>query len=455
MTRRPLQRPSRRLFLGGAGVAVSLPAFESLRIGGRPAFAQGAGGRKQRILTIFLADGALMDEWTPKQTGANFELPPHLTPLAKVKSKIMVVSGLSNLPGKPDNGTGDHACGTAAAFTCAVPQRGDGPKIKNGVSVDQAAAETLRQNTRISSLQLGLEDGATSGDCEFGFSCVYENCISWANEKQALPKTVSPGQAFDQVFAGFDPTASAKVKADRLARKASVLDYVRGEATSLSAKLGATDRAKLDQMLSAVRDLEKQIQSDSTMGANPAPAACASPGMRPVGGVGIDLPTRAMMMNGLITTAFQCDVTRVVSHMLGHAYPSRPYSFLGVNAKHHDVSHYFDDAAKDEYRRIVAWNMGVVADLLNRLDAIPDGDGATVLDNTMVILTSDCGESRTHDHTHLPMLLAGGAGVFKMGRHVAAPGKTVSSLFISVLNALGVPATTFGADGKAPLSGLT
>jgi hypothetical protein len=438
----------RRVILGGAGVAVALPALESLVP--RAARAQTTAARRQRLFTVFLPNGALMEEWIPTSQGADFALPPLMEPLAPFRKKLLVLSGLTNLPGKPDNGTGDHACGTAAAFTASPPQRGDGALIRNGVSVDQAAAARLRQDTRLASLQLGLEDGATSGDCEFGFSCVYENAISWASERQALPKTTSPAAVFDQMFDGFDPAASEQARAARRARKTSVLDYVRGEAAALSARLGRSDRLKLDQVLSGVRDLEKQIQRDA---AGPT-AGCAPPARPPEEAA--DPTALSRLMNALIATAFRCDITRVVSYMLGHAFPSRAYSFIGVNQKHHDASHYFDDAAKQDYRKIILWHMGVVADLLGRLEAIPDGPGGSVLDSTLMVLTSDCGESRGHDHTDLPVLLAGGAGALKMGRHLAHGGQqTVGNLYVSVLQALGVAATSFGADGKNPLPGLT
>jgi hypothetical protein len=443
----PSRRLARRSFLGGLGVAVALPSFDSLRPD--RAFAQAPAARRKRILTIFLPDGVLMDEWVPQQIGAGFELPPNLAPLAGLERKLLLLSGLSNLPGKPDDGTGDHACGTAAAFTASAPRRGDGALIRNGVSIDQAAAAVLRQNTRIASLQLGLEDGATSGDCEFGFSCVYENCISWASDTQALPKTTSPEQVFDQLFAGFDPEATLQARAERRARKTSVLDYVRGESMALSSKLGKSDRAKLDQVLTGLRDLEKKIQLDA---AGPTSACERVPRPPAI----VDVPTRARLMNALIEIAFRCDITRVVSHMLGHAFPSRGYSFIGVNAKHHDASHYADEEGKAGYRKIILWHMGMVAELLGKLDAIPDGPGTTVLDNTMVLLTSDCGEARWHDHNDLPMLVAGGAGAFQMGRHLAyQPPHTVGSLYVSVLRALGVSASSFGASGKAPLPALT
>ncbi len=441
----------RRLILGGAGVALALPALESLSR--RSARAQTAPARKQRMITVFLPNGALMEEWIPASQG-DLQLAPLMMPLAAFRKKLLVLSGLTNLPGKPDNGTGDHACGTAAAFTSSVPQRGDGALIRNGVSVDQAAAARLRQDTRLASLQLGLEDGATSGDCEFGFSCVYENAISWASDRQALPKTTSPATVFDQMFDGVDPAASEQARAARRARKTSVLDYVRTEATALSARLGRSDRQKLDQLLTGVRDLEKQIQRDA---AGPA-AACQQPGRPPEEAP--DPTALSRLMNGLISIAFQCDITRVVSYMLGHAFPSRAYSFIGVNQKHHDASHYFDDAAKQDYRKIILWHMGVLADLLGRLEAMSDGNaggtGGTVLDSTLLVLTSDCGESRGHDHTNLPVLLGGGAGALKMGRHLAYGGQqTVGNLYLALLQTLGVAATSFGADGKSPLPGLT
>jgi hypothetical protein len=440
---------ARRAFFGGLGATIALPFFESL-LDRKSALAQAPPGpaRKQRFLTIFLPDGVLMEEWVPAQTGPTFTLPPLLAPLAKFQNKLLVLSQLANIAGKPDNGTGDHACGTGACFTAMPPFRGDGAAIKNGISVDQAAANLLKQSTRIGSLQLGLEDGATSGDCEFGFSCLYENAISWASDRQGLPKTTSPTTVFNQIFAGQD--ANAQVRAEQLARKKSILDYLKQEAALLNGKLGTSDRAKLDQFLTSIRDLETQIVNSGT----PMSACTTIP--KPPADSTLDLPTRSRLMNDLIAAAFQCDATRVVSHMLGHAFPSRAYSFMGVNAKHHDLSHYADDSGKNDYRKVILWNMNQVADLLGKLDAIADGPGQTILDNTMVLLTSDCGESRNHDHTHIPVLVAGGAGVFKMGRHLAYPKNTpIANLFVSMLNAVGVQSTTFGSDGKAPLANLT
>jgi hypothetical protein len=431
---------SRRRFLGGAAVAISLPPFESLL---EKAYAQ-AGTRRQRLLTIFVPNGSVMADWVPAATGTGFTLSAMMTPFAKVKSKLLVLSNVANLPGEP-GGNGDHAGGTGAAFTAVTPARADGAGIRCGISLDQVAANVLKAHTRTPSLQLGVQDGRNNGACEFQFSCVYENTISWADERHPLTQSTNPAAVFETLFAGLDPAVSAEARAMRQARRKSILDFVRTETAALIPRLGASDRPKLDELVTGIRDLERRIEVSP-----PVAGACGPPARPPQ--MVTDIPTRSRLMNELIATAFKCDATRVISHMIAPSFPGRSYAFMGVATDHHGCSHFSKPDDLDKYRKIQLWHLAQVADLLERLDAIPEESG-TVLDNTFVIQTSDCGESRNHDHRHLPVLVAGGGGVFKMGRHLALPPRTpIANLFLSVLNGLGIPATTFGQDGTAPLT---
>jgi hypothetical protein len=431
---------SRRRFLGGAAVAIALPPFESLL--GKTAQAQ--PDLRRRLVTVFLPVGMLMEEWTPSTTGP-LQLSGLAAGLEKMKSKILILSHLANLSGK--NRPGDHAAGTGAVFNCVRAAKGDGDAIRAGISVDQAAAKQLRAFTPIPSLQLGVIKGRKTGLCEAGYSCVMENTISWADDRTPLPPAQNAVAVFDQLFAGYDPGETAAARAARLAGKRSLLDYVNEESRLLAAKLGRSDRAKLDQLLTGIADIERRLDT--------APAAaCGSLG-RPGEAASADYKANAEIMNALTVTAFQCDLTRVVSNQIAPSYPAISYNHIGVSGGHHSLSHFHSDSDKVNYRKCVQWHVSVLADLLARLDAVPEGSG-TLLDHTFVVTSSDVGNPQRHDHAHLPVMVGGGGGVFKMGRHVSYPAETpLANLFISVLNGLGVQATSFGADGTRPLPDLT
>jgi hypothetical protein len=316
--------------------------------------------------------------------------------------------------------------------------------VRAGVSFDQVAAKVLGRLTPVPSLQLGVIPGRRTGVCEAGYSCVMESTISWADDRTPLPPVQNAAAVFDRMFQGFDPGASDAVRAARRARRKGLLDYVREETRLLILRLGRADAVKLDQLLSGIADLDRQLQSNSPIcGAQVRPAE------------GLDPNANARVMSQLVATAFQCDLTRVISNQIAPSYPAIPYGHMGVSGGHHSISHFPGPNDHDLYRRIQLWHMGIVADLLQRLDAVPEG-GGTLLDHTFVVQTSDVGSPNGHDHSHLPVLVGGGGGVFKMGRHLEFPAETpIANLFISVLGGLGVPATTFGADGTGPLPNLT
>lgn len=433
-------RTSRRAFLGGAGALVALPFLESI-FGGRAA--QADNTPPKRILTFYVPCGIRMDAWTPSKQGAGFDLPPILAPLAKVQSKLLVLSGLANAPAIPD-AVGDHAAGTGSFLTARHVVKTEGPNIKNGISMDQVAAAELGKTSRIASLQLGIDGGSSVGDCDSGYSCAYARNISWASETQPLPKTVNPQVVWDLLFGGFDPLATAEEKARRELYKKSLLDHVSADAKTLRGRLGKTDAQKLDEYLTGVSELEKRIDG---MGSG---FTCAVP-ERPADS--LDYPGQVAVMNDLMALAFQCDITRVISFMLGNAGSGRSYEFIGVKGGHHELSHHQglpENLAA--LQAIDTWEIQQLASLLEKLDAMPEGNG-TVLDSCAVFFSSEIEDGNTHSHHNLPVLLAGGlGGAFKPGRHlVYTQDEPIADLFIAMLQGAGVPAATFGDNGTGPL----
>jgi hypothetical protein len=398
----------------------------------------------RRILAFYVPNGIHMANFTPAEEGAQFTLPSILEPIAPIRQKVLVISGLDNLPARPD-GPGDHAAGTSGFLTCRHVVKTEGANIKNGISMDQVAAAQMGSFTRIPSMQLGIDGGSSAGDCDSGYSCAYARNISWASETQPLPKTVNPQVVWDILFGGFDPKATAEEQARQKFYRTSVLDYVLGEANSLSGKLGTTDRRKLDEYLTGVNELEKKIQKTGT-----GPVCTAID--RPPGD--LPYPEHVKLMLDLIALAVQCDATRVATFMLGNAGSGRSYPFLLVNEGHHEISHHQNLQANfDKLSIINRWEIEQFAYLLTKLDAIDEGNGTTALDTSAVFFSSEIQDGNSHAHTKLPVLVGGSlGGTFTSGRHVVVPEKTpMANLFITMLKGIGAPVETFGDDGTGPL----
>jgi hypothetical protein len=387
-----------------------------------------------------------MPAWTPQIVGPNFDLPPILTPLAAVQQKILVLSGLANAPAQPD-GPGDHASGTGAFLTARHPFKTEGADIQNGISLDQQAAKTLGPLTRIPSMQLGIDGGDSAGDCDSGYSCAYARNISWASETQPLPKVVNPSVVYDQLFGGFDPEATAAELAKRKKYRTSVLDYVTGEANSLSAKLGKSDKAKLDEYLTGVYELGLKIEK---LGTGPVCTSIPEPPSS------LPFAEHVTMMSDLMVLAMQCDATRVITFRMSTAGSGRSYDFIGVAGAHHEISHHQDIQENfDKLTIIDTWEVQQLAYLLGKMDAIDEG-GVTMLDNSIVFFSSEIEDGNSHSHYNMPIVVAGkGGGALASGRHVAFTGdRPVADLFVSMLNALDIPDTSFGADSTGPLTEL-
>ncbi len=434
-------RIQRRAFLGGAGTLMALPFLESLFGKG----AKAADDYPRRLLAWYVPCGINMAGWTPSQEGSNYTLPPILASLANVKSKLLVLSGLANYPAIPDE-IGDHASGTGSFLTCRHVFKTEGPDIQNGISMDQVAAGTLGTDTQFASLQLGTDGGGSVGDCDSGYSCAYARNISWASETQPLPKTVNPQVVFDLMFQGLDPAASEEEKARRKLYKKSVLDYVLADAKTLQGKLGTSDKKKVDEYMAGVSDLEKRIALGQDGSCEPIPRPDPA----------LDYPSLVNVMNDLMVLALQCDMTRVVSFMMGNAGSNQTYEFIGVAGAHHELSHHQGAQANlDALQAIDTWEVAQFASLLEKMDAVVEGDG-TLLDHSLVFFSSEIEDGNSHAHTNLPVLLAGNAGnAWTSGRHIVLPGSPpLANLYTSMLQALGVDNTSFGDEGTGPLAGL-
>jgi hypothetical protein len=436
------RRLNRRAFLGGAGAVLALPWLESAL----PRSVRAQAAAPLRFLGYYIPCGIRMQDWTPSAQGAGYDLPPILEPLMAMQSKVSVLTGLANRPARPD-GPGDHASGTGAFLTCAHPFKTEGADIKNGISLDQRLADMLGGETSLRSLQIGIDGGSSAGDCDSGYSCAYARNVSWSGPSTPLPKLTDPAIVFDRLFAGFDAQATAEDVERRMRQNGSVLDTMLADATALSRRLGMRDQQKLDEYMTGVRELEMRMQGT---GSGPA----CDPGARPSSDQ--TYVDHVKLMHDLTVLAFQCDVTRFATFMLGNAGSNRSYDFLGVSGGHHELSHHQGDAAKNAaLTTIDIWEVEQFAYLLSRMDAIDEG-GQSMLDHSVVFFSSEIEDGDSHSHFNMPILLAGSAnGAFTPGRHVTFAGEQpVANLFVSILQAFGLPDTTFGDDGTGTLSGL-
>lgn len=441
---------SRRLLLGGGATLFGLPFLESLLP--RAARAQSTPA-PVRLVYVFLPNGLDMATFRPTTVGADYALPPMFAGLDALKPDFSIVTGLENFNARPDM-AGDHASGVSGFITCAHANKSE-TDIKLGISADQVAAQKIGMATRLPSLQLGIDGGGGTGNCDSGYSCAYARNISWSDAVTPLPKIVDPYLAFNQLFEGYDPNASAAEAAKRLAYEKSVIDFVIADVNGLSPKLGATDKIKLDQYLTGVRELEKRV-------AGTGPGAGCSPGTPPVKGAKLDFPTHLKTMFDLIALSFACDATRIVTLMLGNAVSGRTYPFLDITGGHHDISHHMNDAANiAKLAKIGAWEMQQLGYFFDKLKATPDLDGQNVLHNSAIFCSSDISDGNRHNHDDMPIVLAGhGGGKLHPGQHISFtpkaktdPKQKVSNLLVTMLDAAGVTGAQLG-DSTGMLAGL-
>jgi hypothetical protein len=491
---------SRRALLRGAGACLALPALEAML----PRRAQAAAPKPLRFIVWTLPDGVRMDAWTPKETGAAYTITPILKPLEAHRARFNLISGLANTPASVVSGdvfAGSHARATGAMLTQMPLTFTSGTNIKNGISVDQLIANQLKQSVpglRLPSLELGAVYAGATGNCEDGFSCAYLTNLAWSGPTTFLPKETNPKAVFDRLTKGglpmagstpspVQPGAAAPAPDKASVYQKSILDLVVADTNELKLHLGKSDRDKLSDYLDSVNELERRIQAVmpgvAAMGMN-APAAaggsCQSIPM-PIDGTYLGseraknvykYPDLLKVMNDLMAFAVSCDLTRVITFMSEIPLNTQTnFAFLGVDSSnyHDEISHHGGNATKlAGMQKVNTFYAEQFAYFLTKLAGQTDVDGSSLLDNCIIMFTSEFGDGDNHYHYDLPVLLAGGAGgLFKTGRHIAYPSVAdrgagavetarrgdmpLANLYISIMQAFGMNVSTFGSiDGTTP-----
>ncbi|MBI2185954.1 MAG: DUF1552 domain-containing protein [Acidobacteria bacterium] len=426
----------RRTFLRGAGTALALPLLDAMW----PALgsAQSSPRAATRLAFFAVPNGIIMDRWTPPTVGRGFPLTPILEPLAAFKDRMVVVSGLANNEARKLEFeiAGDHPRACSAYLTATHPKMTSGADIHCGVSVDQVAAGELGKQTQLPSLEIGLETPMV-GACESAYSCVYYNTIAWRSPTIPLPMENRPRAVFERLVG--DSTDPAE-RAARIRENRSILDLVAEDLTRLMRSVGAADRLKLDQYSEAVRSVERQIQVADERSQTELPDMD-----KPIG-----IPERfseyAKLMLDLQLLAFQADVTRVATFMVGHEMGGRAYPELGFGDQHHALTHHQGDTAKiEKVLRINLFHAEIYRHFLERMQSTPDGD-ATLLDHALLVYGSPLSDGNMHLYKDLPvMLIAGRTTGIEGDRHVRCPENTpMANLYLTLLDRVGVRLDRFG-----------
>jgi hypothetical protein len=431
----------RRAILRGLGATVALPLLDSM-VPALTALTNTAARPTRRLGFIYVPMGAVMNSWTPKQEGAAFDLSPILTPLAPYRDRLVVLTNLDNEPavarlGEP---AGGHGRIGGAFLTGVHAKPTEGADFEAGVSVDQLAARQLGEHTQLASLEVGLEASGLGGACDVGYSCAYVNTLCWRSSTTPLPMENNPRAVFERLFGDSDSTDTALRQA-RIAQDRSVLDSVSETVGDLQRSLGKRDRAKLSEYLEAIRDVERRIQRAEAQSARELPVF-----ERPAGSISASFEEYAKLMMDLLVLAYQSDLTRVVTFMIGKELSSRTYPELGVPDQHHPLSHHQNNPEKlEKLQRINTFHVSLLAYYLDKLKSTPDGDGS-LLDHVMLVYGSGMSNSNLHVPHKLPVLvLGGGSGQLKSGQHVRFPdGTPLTNLYLTLLNKVGVPAERVG-----------
>jgi len=431
----------RRTILRGMGATLALPFLEAMM----PALSAGPAPVK-RLGFVYVPNGAAPGYWKPKGTGTTFELSPSLAPLAPFRDQLIIPTGLCQLnAGGTDNG--DHTRGLAVWLSGAPIKLTQGPDVRNGTTVDQLAAQELGKDTPLPSLELTIGPNFVASTCDTGYSCAYNNTLSWRNPTTPLPTEANPRVVFERLF-GDGATAAAR--AARLKTDASVLDSVTAELNRLQLTLGSADQSRVAEFTDAIREVERRIRmQEGTQASLVAPE-------RPIG-IPESYDEHVKLLFDLVALAFQADITRVFTFIMAREQSNQPYPNIGVPEGQHAVSHHQKDTVRlEKYHKVNKYHIELTAHFLQRLRATGDGPG-TLLDHAMILHGSGLGDGDLHNHVDLPLvLIGGGAGQLKGGRVSEYSANTpMNNLHLALLDKVGVRVEEFGdATGVLPVEPL-
>ncbi|MEO1697749.1 MAG: DUF1552 domain-containing protein [Planctomycetota bacterium] len=447
LSARPIPR---RTVLRGAGVVLSLPWLEAMARADVPA-------APLRAAWIYVPNGVHLGKWRGEEAerpavGARpFDaLPPLFAPLARHRARLQILRGLGHEKARANgDGPGDPARAAAVFLTGVQPLKTEG-RVRLAASADQLAARAVGGATRVRSLVLGVERGRVSGQCDSGYSCAYSGHVSWESETVPAAKETDPRRAFDALFRGGNASLSPEARRSRIARRRSLLDFVRAESKELGGRVSARDRARIDEFETGLRELERQLSFDGAAH-EPAVEDGSRPGARPRG-----FAEHADLLGDVLALAFEADVTRIATLMYGNEGSGRRYRELGIDEGHHALSHHRGDGSKlDAIGRINGLHAETFARFVDRLAETRGEADASVLDRTMLVYGSGIAEGNRHDHHDLPIALCAGSGTgLGGGRTVVFERRTpANDLHIELLRRLGVGPVPLG-DGRGPLPGL-
>jgi hypothetical protein len=423
---------SRRALLKGAQAALALPLLDAM-IPAATAWAQTPAKPVPRLGFVFIPMGKDHTRWTPPGGERLDELSPILAPLEAVKDQVTVITNTRLQNAYP----GTHDTSNSSFLSAALAKHTESSDYFLGTTIDQIAARQMGRETQLASLELAMDLNPMAGVCNNGYSCVYQNCLSWSSPTTPLPSEAHPRAVFERLFGeGGNPGTRRAA----LRHRASLLDVFVGDIARLKQRVGVPDRVRLDQYLDSARAIEREIER-----AERAVADNKSPDLdRPVG-VPVAFSDHARLMFDLQILAFQADITRVVTFQLTREQSNRSYLEIGIADPHHPTSHHGNDPEKlATIAKINTFHVSLFSDFLQRMKATPDGDGS-LLDHSLYLYGSGMGNPSLHDHEDLPILVAGGAATgLKGGRHIKyEKGTPLANLHVTLLDRVGVHLDSF------------
>lgn len=433
----------RTVLRGGAATSMALPMLDIMQ----PAAATNAtiaAAAPTRMAYIFFPNGAIMNQWKPEGSGRDFKLNSSMKSLEPVRDDLLIMSGLTQHHGRANgDGGGDHARNAGSFLTGAQPRKTSGADIQVGMSADQAAAKQIGHKTRLPSIELGIERGRNAGSCDSGYSCAYSTNISWKTATTPTSKEINPRLAFERIF-GNSELAVTEERRNKFRK--SILDFVSDDAKRLNTKLGGTDRRKLDEYFSSVREIEQRIDRANHMRPQEIPEMELPDGVPEV------LSEHIRLMYDIMVLAFQTDSTRIATFMVGDAGCNRAYREVDVKNGHHSLSHHRNDEKKmQQIARIDKFLVEQFAGFLTKLKAVKEGEG-NLLDNSMILYGSAISDANRHRHHDLPIILAGkGGGTLDTGRVLKFEDETpLNNLFLTMNQTVGANVKELG-DSTGPL----
>ena len=425
----PKRAISRRMVLRGLGAAVALPLLDSMSPA-LSAMAKTAGKPVNRFGVFYVPNGMIMKNYLPVVQGAGFEMTPTLSALAPFREQMLVLSGLNSIP-TPGRPGGAHAKASTRFLTDVSPPTSE-TWLDAGVSMDQILAQETGKQTQFASLELAIESGETAGACDTGFACSYTNTLCWTSANTPLPTQNDPRVIFERLF-GDSVSTDPKVRMARLSQQRSVLDAVGREIARLQGALPQADRTKLTEYLDAIRDVERRIQIAEAQSDEQLPL------VEHPSGIPADWEDHVKLMSDLIVLAYQCDLTRVITIMTGREQSGMTYPQIGVADAHHPISHHQQEPEKvAKVAKINAYHVKMFSHLLEKMQATPDGDG-TLLDHVTMMYGAGIADSNAHATSDIPVVLVGGgAGSLKGGRHIRFKDLPLANLHLTLLDQFGV-----------------